>query len=78
MHRPSVNRRRAMVSVLVACAESALAWVFNPPWFLALPGGLLTIALFGRKASMTNRPLRLVLNVAAKSILLYLGASLLA
>ena len=65
-----------MFSVLVACAASALAWVFNPAWFLTLPGGLLTMALFGRIASMTNRPLRLVLNVVATSIVLYLGASL--
>ena len=34
------------------------------------------MALFGRIASMTNRPLRLVLNIVATSIVLYLGASL--
>jgi hypothetical protein len=76
MQRPSLNRRWAMFSVLVACAASALAWVFNPAWFLTLPGGLLTMALFGRVASMTNRPLRIVLNIVATSIVLYLGASL--
>lgn len=55
---------------------SALAWVFNPAWFLTLPGGVLTIALFGQIASMTNRPLRILLNIIATSIMLYLGASL--
>jgi len=65
-----------MFSVLVACATSALAWTFNSAWFLTLPGGLLTMALFGRVASMTNRPLRLALNTVATSIVLYLGISL--
>jgi|SRR5579871_1673451 len=76
MQRPSLNRRRAIVSVVIACAASALAWVFNPAWFLTLPGGLLAVALFGRVASMTNRPLRILLNMVATSIALYLGASL--
>jgi hypothetical protein len=76
INRPTLNRRRAIFSVLVACASSALAWVFNPAWFLTLPGGLLTMALFGRVASMTNRSLRLVLNIFAISMMLYLGAAL--
>ena len=65
-----------MFSVLVACAASAIAWVLNPAWFLTVPGALLTMALFGRVASMTNRPLRIGLNVVATSILLYTGAAL--
>ena len=34
------------------------------------------MVLFGRTASAANRPLRLILNVVATSILLYLGAAL--
>jgi len=34
------------------------------------------MALFGRVASMTNRPLRVVLNILATSIVLYVGAAL--
>ena len=48
----------------------------QPAWFLTLPGALLTMALFGRVASMTNRPLRIVLNVVVTSLVLYLGAAL--
>jgi hypothetical protein len=65
-----------MFSVLVGCAASGLAWVLNPAWFLTLPGALLTMVLFGRVASMTNRPLRIGLNIVATSIVLYLGAAL--
>jgi hypothetical protein len=72
----SLNRRWAVFSVAVGYAVSALAWVFNPAWFLTLPGTLLTLALFGREAAITNRPLRAVLNIFATSILLYLGAAL--
>lgn len=76
MQVPSLNRYRVVFSVSVGCATSALAWVFNPAWFLTLPGALLTMALFGRVASMTNRPLRVVLNIVATSVTLYLGAGL--
>jgi hypothetical protein len=65
-----------MFSVLIAVTTSALAWMFNLAWFLTLPGGLLTMALFGQAASMMNRPLRIALNVVATSIVLYFGASL--
>ncbi len=65
-----------MFSILVACASSALAWVVNLAWFLTIPGALLTMILFGQVASLTNRPLRLILNVVATSIALYLGAAL--
>ncbi len=78
MQRPTLNRRRAAFSVYVASVTSTLALVFDPAWFLTLPGGLLTAALFGSIASMTNRPLRLGLNVVATSILLYSGGALLA
>jgi len=50
--------------------------VLGPAWFLTLPGALLTTALFGDVASMTNRPLRIALNVVATSLVLYLGAAL--
>jgi len=76
MQPPSLNRRAAIFSILVACGSSALAWAFNPAWFLTFPGALLTMVIFGRIASMTNRPLRLTLNVIATSIVLYLGAAL--
>jgi hypothetical protein len=76
VRRLSSKGHRVMLSVLIACGTSALAWAFNPAWFLTIPGGLLTIALFGQVASMTNRPLRLVLNVFATSLVLYLGGAL--
>lgn len=34
-----------MFSISVACAASALAWLFKPALFLTLPGALLTIAV---------------------------------
>jgi hypothetical protein len=76
MQIPSLNRRRAVFSVLVGCATSAFAWVFNAAWFLTFPGALLTMALFGPEASTTNHPLRVALNIVAISITLYFGVAL--
>lgn len=76
MQIPFLNLRRAVFSVAAGSATSALAWVFSRAWFLTLPGGLLTMLLFGRVASLTNRPLRVVLNIVATSITLYFGAAL--
>ena len=76
MQTLKLNARLAFISGLIACGVSALAWAFNFAWFLTLPGGILTNVLFGRVSSMTNRPLRLGLNVVGTSILIYLGAAL--
>lgn len=67
---------RAALSVLTASAASLLPLFLPVATFLAFPGTLLTLLLFGQRLQLNFQAVRVLMNLIVWSMMLYFGGTL--